>query len=240
MVAGLRVVLGPGSLLLVVPSLVLGVVAWRRAEGQRRFGLLLLLLFATTWFGWFTFASIAWPRYAFPALALTTILAGNLIVEVLRFASRALGSRMPSQRDATPRLRALLALGTAIVIGTLIVVQSTPLVAAHPHDAQDFSQTLDRSVPSGAVIDGWEPEIGFFSDAAIQYPLLGSLDAVVRHRWLNGPAPTHLGQPHGEFLLVGPFGRWVGIYQAALESGAYVLVERVGEYELWRRTGGQQ
>jgi hypothetical protein len=35
--------------------------------------------------------------------------------------------------------------------------------------------------------------------------------------------------------MVGGFARWVGVYDGAIQSGHYVLVEKIGEYELWKR-----
>jgi hypothetical protein len=100
---------------------------------------------------------------------------------------------------------------------------------------------VERLVPAGATIDGWEPEIGFLVDRPIQHPPLGTLDRVVRARWLAGEQGTRHDLSaglRGEYLIVGPFARWVGVYDAALATSRYRSVARVGEYELYRRADG--
>jgi 4-amino-4-deoxy-L-arabinose transferase-like glycosyltransferase len=239
MTAGMRLILSPATFGLVVPSLVAGVIAMRRAEGKRRFGLHALIIFQGLWFCWFVFASIAWQRYAFPALALNTVLGGWLIVSCLRAVPAAL-SRVGVRSNARSVQRVLVA--SVVIAGALIlVVQFRPLFTERDDTAQSFARVVDSTVPAEAVVDGWEPEIGFLSTARIQYPALGSLDRVVRARWLGGPPiAEETVIADGEYLMVGPFGRWVGVYEARLASSRYELVERVGAYELWKRLDAEE
>ncbi|RIK47160.1 MAG: hypothetical protein DCC58_00655, partial [Chloroflexi bacterium] len=238
MLAGLKLLIGPSSLGLVLPSLVAGLVAVLRADGKRRFGLQALLVFQVLWFAWFVFASIAWPRYAFPALALNMVFAGWLILS----AFRSLPDILVRLRVTSPHVVRFVQVSTVALVTLAIVgsavVQLRPITQNRNHDARQFAASLERIVPPGAVVDGWEPEIGFLSNVAIQYPPLGSLDTAVRARWLGTAAMEDLRvEPKGEFLMVGPFGRWVGIYDQEIASGAYERVEQVGAYELWEHTG---
>jgi hypothetical protein len=74
------------------------------------------------------------------------------------------------------------------------------------------------------------------ADRAIQYPPNGSLDRVVRAYWFGDePMPDFSQQLQGDYLLIGPFARWVGVYQHAAESPSYTRVATVGPYELFER-----
>jgi hypothetical protein len=228
--AGVGTLLGPSTFGLVVPALAAGGVAFWRARGERRFALLLLLTFQMLWFMWFAFASIAWPRYAFPALALNAILMGFLFDSALTWCSARYGARLSPQ---VIRVAATGALTLALVATG--VRQLAPL--RDGSDApQRFATRIEPLIPASSSVDGWEPEIDFLIDRPLRYPPLGSLDQVVRARWLDSGDDIEFSDDlTGEFLVVGPFGRWTGVYAPAVESANYELVERVGEYELYRR-----
>jgi hypothetical protein len=133
---------------------------------------------------------------------------------------------------------ALVGAGVAALCAVLLAggwVELSPLVRADQREPQRFAAVLDASVPAGAVVDAWEPELSFLSNAALQYPPPGSLDKTVRARWLGQTTQHDFSSDlKGEYLVVGPFARWVGAYATALNSGRYSLVNRVGAYELYR------
>ena len=115
----------------------------------------------------------------------------------------------------------------------------SPISVADQREPQRFAEVASTIVPPGAVVDAWEPELGFFLDRPIQHPPLGSLDRVVRAQWLTPagvpPATVDLSANlRGDYLVVGPFARWVGVYDTALASSAYQPVAQFGEYTLYR------
>ncbi|MGH9174854.1 MAG: hypothetical protein ACRD1H_10875, partial [Vicinamibacterales bacterium] len=112
-----------------------------------------------------------------------------------------------------------------------------PAINDGSRDAQRFAETVETLTPPEAVINGWEPEIGFLIDRAIQPPPSGSLDVVVRARWYGGAMPDYSERLQGEYLVVGPFARWVGVYRAAADSADWQRVAIVGPYELYRSVG---
>jgi 4-amino-4-deoxy-L-arabinose transferase-like glycosyltransferase len=238
--SALKFLAGPRGFLLIVPATVYGLwLTWRASE-ERCLALATLWIFQTLWLGWFAFASIAWPRYAFPALAINTIFMGALVV---RWGQTVRSGLLRREQKFPAAFGAIL-----LVCFVLLVVRGTwsalaPLARADQREPQRFAREVERIVPAGVAIDGWEPEIGFLVDRPIQHPPLGSLDRVVRARWLGTrsgqPAALDLSGQLGEhYLMVGPFARWVGVYNTAIASPNYRLVARVGEYELYRRESG--
>jgi 4-amino-4-deoxy-L-arabinose transferase-like glycosyltransferase len=235
MLAACKLLLGPSSFLLAGPALLCGLFAIRRARAEQRLALLAIWSFAVLWLGWFTFASIAWPRYAFPGIALSAIFMGWFVSEALRVVPEWLAARL---RIADRARTALAGAGVVALCAVLLAgawVELSPLVRADQREPQRFAAALDASVPAGTVVDAWEPELGFLSDAALQYPPPGSLDKTVRARWLGQTTQHDFSVDlKGEYLVVGPFARWVGAYATALNSEQYVLVNRVGAYELYQ------
>lgn len=233
MAAAWKLLLGPSSLCLVAPSTIAGLVAWWKSEGQRRWAIMALLIFQSAWLGWFATASIAWPRYAFPGLAISTIFAGYLASSLVEWvwASR---TRNPA-RQWVPVSTALLLLALAMLVAGWR--QISPITRADEREPQAFAKVIERTVPPAVVIDSWEPELGFLTDARIQYPPAGSLDTVVRATWLHQGWTDDLEiTPRGEYLAVGPFGRWVGAYPDTMLASRYELVTSEGPYSLYKRT----
>jgi 4-amino-4-deoxy-L-arabinose transferase-like glycosyltransferase len=238
MIAAVRFLLGPQGFFLVIPATIAGAWAVWRAEGQRRLALLSIWVFQSLWLLWFTGASIAWPRYAFPALVLNTLFMGYLaaqLLTVVRGAAVRRAWRTPAAQGSAVALLLLVLLIARGAWGTFV-----PIASADQREPQAFAQAVEVAVPPGATIDAWEPEIGFLTDRTIQYPPLGSLDRVVRARWLAGGGEVDLSDTlRGDYLIVGPFAGWVGVYATATNSPQYHRIAQVGPYELYQRTSAR-
>lgn len=234
MLAAWKLLLGPSSLFLIAPATIIGAVAWWRADGAHKWALLALLTFQTLWLGWFTTASIAWPRYAFPGIAISMIFIGYLISLLV--------AQIRDHRAAEPIRHWASAAAMLSVIALLVIVagwrELSPVVRVDQREPQHFAQIIDRTVPRTAVVDSWEPELTFLSDARIQYPPAGSLDTVVRATWLGSAWNDRLEiTPRGEYLVVGPFARWVNAFPEAASTDAYQLIVSEGPYSLYKRVG---
>jgi 4-amino-4-deoxy-L-arabinose transferase-like glycosyltransferase len=230
--AAATLLLGPRSLFLVLPAAIFGLIAMLRTrEPGRRLVIFSLWAFQALWLGWFATASIAWPRYAFAGLAVNAIFAGAML------------SMLSIEIRAPQRSETAWQVGTAaIALAALLLLlaggyrEIRPVVTADEREPQHFATSMDSMVPEGAVVDGWEPEISFLSDRQMQYPPLGSLDRVVRATWLDGEEDVDLSDSLGaDYLVIGHFGRWVGVYETALESSSYRLLVNTENYQLYER-----
>jgi hypothetical protein len=238
--AGLGLLLGPRGFLLILPATLYGLWLTWQATGERRLALAALWIFQTLWLVWFAFASIAWPRYAFPALVVNTIFMGALVA---RWGTAVFDGMRRRERKFPALVGMVLLAMFTILVARGAGLALAPIAQADQREPQAFARDVERLVPAGVAIDGWEPEIGFLLDRPIQHPPLGTLDRVVRARWLapraGQVAPVDLsGQLREDFLVVGPFARWVGVYNNAIGSPGYRLVARVGEYDLYQRERG--
>lgn len=232
MLAAWKVVLGPGTFFIALPSVLGGFIAIRSAHGDRRFALLSLWLFQSAWLGWFVFASIGWPRYAFAGLAVTTIFSGYLIDRLVAIAQRTFTRRtQPVPILATSA--ACLLLATLLFAGGWRTL--TPIVREDGRDAERFAEVLAKQTPADAVIVSWEPELGILSDRAFQSPPPGSLNTVVRAKWFGNEMPDFSATVTGDFLVIGPFGHWVDVFRTARTSTEWQRIASVGQYELYQR-----
>lgn len=195
---------------------------------------------------WYATASIGWPRYAFAAGAIAAL-------PVARFLGHLTdGFRWPGlpsanesgQELACPRALALMAwlwMLVAIVPGLLTV--GFRVLHPPPNEAQAMAAYLERHVPQSALIETWEPELGFLTDHRYRYPPSTLLIDAVAFVWDAGPPPAarydFLGAASPDYVLEGEFARWVQLYPAARLNRHYRLTAEFGAYRLYqRRTPG--
>ena len=238
--AAWTLLIGPQSLFLVVPSVAFSVyLVHKETNPARRLVLASLSIFQVTWFGWFAMASIAWPRYAFPAFAISSIFAGGMIVEWARMLrDRMRSGSLPPPWQRWVGVAALAAISLLLSAG--MYRQISPVFTADEREPQNFAAAMDAVVPVGSVVDGWEPEVNFLSERDMQYPPNGSLDRVVRATWLGAADDVDLSATlSSNYLVVGHFSQWVGVYDAALASGDYRLILSQDGFDLYERSNGR-
>ena len=216
-----------------LPALAYGVFL---ARERNRAGLeqAFLVVFVTVTFGWFAFASIGWPRYAFPAVALLGILVAKLLLDV---AGGLIGGRGP----ASLARGVAVALGIAILVGHSLVTQVQTVASAADRSPQLVAAYLNANVPPSAIIETWEPELGFLTDHQYHYPPSGWLDRSVRAKWLGSDQPLTGYDPvresHPSYFVVGRFGKYTGIYAQTLARPDIRPVGSFGDYDVYRVVG---
>jgi hypothetical protein len=220
-----------------LPSLAYGCFLARsrsRAGVQQAF----LLSFAIIGLSWFTLVSIGWPRYAFSFLGITAIFAAKFLVDLIASLNRI---NRPLEDVERPRLGALpLAASFAVGLFLLASTQSTvrAVVETPNTDPQQMASYLTAHLPTSTVIETWEPELGFLTDHRYHYPPPSWLDRAVRAQWLGSTPVVSSYDPiveaHPDYLLVGPFANYTGIYDRLVDSLNERPIESIGQYRLYR------
>jgi hypothetical protein len=239
-VRSVKLLLGPDVFAgLIVPVMVYGAaIALRRSADGQRWGN--LLIFITGGLVWYAFASISWLRYAFAPLALAALVAARLIDDTI------------GQIDLRPRawwaalqrgdLRAAIA---PVAVVAFLMMSIGPLALSARYivrppapDAQDVAAYLDANVPGQALIETWEPELGFLTDHNYHSPPQLLLDTAVRHVWLGGPSPATQYDFEAfapDFVVVGEFARYAGLYDPTLLTPGYEKIAAFGAYDVYAR-----
>ena len=197
-----------------------------------------LATFAVIGLAWYAFGSIGWPRYAFPALAVTTIFVAKLFRDLFYALQQA--DRQSSAADRALRPARALAVLLVLALGIGYPLQNQVRAILKPADRspQLTAAYLEANVPQSDVIETWEPELGVLTDHRYHYPPTGWLDRAVRGRWLAGGAlatgydPTAYAQP--SYLVVGRFGKYTGIYAETVARIASGPVASFGDYDVYR------
>jgi hypothetical protein len=219
---------------LLIPALLFGGnLALRRSQTGMRWGVLLALVAVNL--GWYVLASIGWARYAFVGLAISCLFVAQLFSELtggLKFAIRI--------HDETPA-RAGLRWAMTAWLAVMIVVplaQTARAVVFPPFNAPaQMASYLDQNISKTALIETWEPEMGFLTGHRYHFAPQALLNQAVGYIWLGKPAPS-INYPvtawgNADYILVGAFARWVNLYpQTALQT-RFHLVTEIGGYDLY-------
>ncbi len=227
----------------LVPAVAYGALLGvsKRRDAQQ-WGILWML--AASNLGWYVTASIGWMRYAFLGLAISSLfvarffddLTGGFRVGVVR-----------QQTERTPRLAALVhskplqfaMLGWLFAIIVVPTAQNMVDVAFPVYNAPvAMAAFLDQSVPENALIETWEPEMGFLTDHNYHFPPAALLDVAVSQEFLRGTpvaeAYNFVADQRPEYVLLGRFSRAVRLYPETELLKDYALVAEIGDYQLYQ------
>jgi hypothetical protein len=212
-----------------------------RTQKGQQWGM--LLFFVLVNLAWYVFASISWLRYAFAGLAIASLLLAKFFVdllEVLRAPSpRRAGLDAPGYESVRGGLVAVVGVWVAVIVVPSFGATLLPIIAPPTNAPAAMAAYLSHEIPTTAVIETWEPELGFLTSHNYHYPPTGTLNAAVRHIWSGGPAPRlqyhplEIAQP--PYVVVGSFARWVDVYPAEVLEKDYRRITSIGEYELYAR-----
>jgi hypothetical protein len=220
-----------------LPAVVYGLVlsSQRNTRGAQQ---ALLAIFVVLGLSWYALGSIGWPRYAFPALAVTSIFAAKLLVDITSALMRVGDSAFASGMLRRPVLGIAFSGLVLLLLASPLIGQAQKVFAAADRSPQLVAAYLDANVPRSAVIETWEPELGFLSEHAYHYPPTGWLDRAVRAQWLGAPITQMTYDPiresNAEYLVIGRFGKYTGIYQPLVASLGGGTVTSIGGYDIYR------
>lgn len=190
-------------------------------------------------------------RYAFPALALVALFVARFLHDltdgfVLPWPILREGQQVRLNPTELPSnwQKPLFHWMVLLWMMTMIVVNGINLgrriANPPPPDAADVAAYLNTNIPLTAVIETWEPEMGFLTDHTYHYPPNSLLPKAVANKWMNGPAPattyTFMQPNSPDYVLVGVFSRWVNVYPSEILDQHYRLVTTIGTYNLYQKT----
>jgi 4-amino-4-deoxy-L-arabinose transferase-like glycosyltransferase len=209
----------------------------RTREGQK-FSVLFLLI--TLNLAWFIVASIGWIRYAFLGLTLSSIFIARFfftLTDGFKFDWSA--GTFRSFFEVKNASRFALTLWLIVIIATPLAKNVAEIAFPGPNNVQLMADYLNANVPEAAVIETWEPEIGFLTNHNYHYPENALLAVAVEQVYYGGEPVVDrydfLETEQPEYLLVGEFAKWTLIYPVDYVVENYQWVQTFGEYDLYQR-----
>jgi len=223
----------------IIPALIYGffISIPRTRDGQKWSVIFLLVALNLVWY---VVASIGWIRYAFLGLSLSTIFIARLFSDItddFNFDWTAGWFRSLFEiRNAT---KFAIVLWLLAIIMIPMAKNILDIAAPPPAYAVQMSEYLNENVPLDAVIETWDPEMGFLTDHNYHYPPNALLAVAVDQVYYYGePVQDRydfVQTEHPDYLLAGEFSKWTEIYPLDELSGEYELVQSFGVYDLYQR-----
>ncbi|MCS6828884.1 MAG: glycosyltransferase family 39 protein [Caldilinea sp.] len=228
------------------PALLYASYALLRAPGkanlsqERRQQLAILYLLTLINLSWYVVASVSWLRYAFVGLAFSAFFVAWMFRDLtLNFSPMHLW-RAAQRGQRVVGYGGLTALfWLAAMISASAARLTWTIASAPPDDSMQMAAVMNRTVPLDALVETWEPQMGFLTDHRYHYPPQLLLNRAVRQVWLNETPVAELydfTELAPDFVLIGEFSRWVNVYPPErLQQAGYERVETLGQFELYRR-----
>jgi 4-amino-4-deoxy-L-arabinose transferase-like glycosyltransferase len=223
----------------LLPALVYGIIlALRRQREAQQWGTLLVLIVLSL--GWFAFASIGWRRYAFLGLAFASLFVARMfhdLTDGLRVGRKALSRAEHGSQSVFGRvaLRWAMLIWLALMIlsplGATVWQMMTPSFNA----AFAMATYLNEHVPAEALIETYEPELGFLTNHNYHYPPGTVINQATAHAFFGAlPAEYDFVQTEQpEYVLVGPVSLFEELYPDEVLTPHYELVTSIGHYQLY-------
>lgn len=228
---------------LLLPALAYGFVLSlpRRRDGLK-WGVLFFLIAANLI--WYVFASISWLRYAFPALAFSSLLVAKLFSDLTGGFHLELAKLWQTLRKGEGiatgyALRSILLVWLAAMI-LVPLAQNLKDIVRPPFNAPAaMAAYMNANVDKSALVETWEPEMGFLTDHNYHFPPPQLLYVANSYIWLGKTPPSaqydFVQKNLPDYVLVGAFSSWVQLYPMDFLATHYKLVTSIGGYELYAR-----
>jgi hypothetical protein len=230
-------------LTVLFPSLVYGfLISLPRTRDAQKWSTLFLMVALNL--GWYVVASIGWIRYAFLGLVFTSLFTARLFSELtegfkLDVHWSGISETWQSMQERQTILKLVL-LGWLVYLILLPLAKTTTEIAfPAPASAQEMADHLNKTVPVAALIETWEPEIGFLTDHNYHYPPNRLLAVAIAQVYSNGE-PVHnsydfVQTERPEYVLLGTFAKRTDMYPLDELQGEYELIQTFGDYDLYQR-----
>jgi 4-amino-4-deoxy-L-arabinose transferase-like glycosyltransferase len=170
-----------------------------------------------------------WPRYLYPILALVALSVPVLVSDLAGWVGRRWQFRW------LPVMAWLLAM--AVLAGPGLVQNVQRITTTNDLSASRFAQLLDQQIPADANVLNWEWEIEFYSRQKFIHPpntlFIAMVDEVYNHHHASVLDEPRLPS-EADYLIVGPFAKYVQAFNAALAQRPHRLVVTEGPYQLYQ------
>jgi hypothetical protein len=229
----------------------------------RGYLLAFLIVFTLLWLGYWLFWTLTWSRYAFPAIAISSLFVAKLwhdLAQGFIAGSKQLWSELqqgrPIKADLSQEAMMILGTSVALIVITLMagyhlqrVVRDYVLdregqqgayiiTAPQLESPRQVADYLNATVDKNAVVETWERELDILTDHRYHFPdqaFLAQTDAAV---YRDGPRNYALGAEYfqkyqPDYVVVGWYARYKGIYDAQFLTEQGDLLATIGD-GVWR------
>jgi 4-amino-4-deoxy-L-arabinose transferase-like glycosyltransferase len=221
---------------------------WRELRAPERsdwqmLGRLSFLSLVGSWLLWFGGLSAGWLRYFFPVVFIGNLFAAALLYDWtdsfnLRAMWRNAMAALTCKREP---LSAAKTLSAILLLAFMLLLATRAFYQFYRSDNDDSvvqaAHALNATIPTDALLETYDSELFIWLTHRYHYPPDQVHIALIRAQHLDIPLAIAYNPltVNVDYLVVGPFSRWVRLYEPTLASGAFRLWRIVGRYEIYER-----
>jgi hypothetical protein len=204
---------------------------------------LALLVLAGGWFAWYITLSVGWARYLFPATFIGSIFVAAMLYQLTNHFSVSwtvgnAGSVLTNLRASRQGIGALIAI--LLIVNafprTLRMLYESYVVKADA-SALKVVEFLNTRTLSDSIIETYDSELFFLLERPYHYPPDQIHVELNRRTFLN----QHVSIDYDplaadpDYLVAGPHSKLWKLYDDAVQSGSFRLVQAYGRYDIYER-----
>jgi 4-amino-4-deoxy-L-arabinose transferase-like glycosyltransferase len=214
----------------LVPALAYGLIlALHRDRESQQWGTLLLLVAVNL--GWYAFASVGWRRYAVPGLTISGLFVARLffaLTDGFQFEGQAMWEAWRGNQIALKQhaLRWGAFLWLAAMLALPLAATASEILFPPFNQPQAMADYLNKYIPRDALIETWEPEMGFLTDHTYHFAEAQIVPP-------SDPDYGFVQRVRPDYVLDGPFAARINLYPDDLLAQQFRLVTCIGDYKLY-------
>lgn len=202
---------------------------------------LALLILGGSWFGWYVFLSVGWPRYLFPATFIASMFLAALLCNLVSHFKRVLTSGAPpfkrlTRKQHAVRLVIILLLITIPFLRTVKMLYQTYTLNSDASVLQ-AAEFINNSTAQNALLETYDSELFFLLNRRYHYPP-DQVHVDLNRRTFLGQSVSINYDPlaaNPDYLVVGPHSKLWKLYDPVLKTGVFRLVRSYPRYEVYER-----
>jgi len=184
---------------------------------------------------WFVFLSIGWWRYAYPGLALSTLLAAKPLSDLIVGLSLAPARLWTGLREGKMARAIVAAIVATLVIGYPLQNFSRQVLFKTDRSAQEFAIFVETHTERNALIELFDWEVDFLTTRRYHHPPVEVFIQLLR----NDPTRTYdplVYRP--KYIIDGPYSKGTNLYPASWLRQCCQIIGSIGNYDLYAVMGG--
>lgn len=206
---------------------------------------LALLVLACSWFAWYTFFSVGWVRYLYPATFVGSMFIAAMIYDLsngFKFGSRlreiVLAAISPTHTGKKMIGTVLVGVLVGITVPRTLYMFYETYVLNADASVQKVAHFINTQTPPQALIETYDSELFFLLHRPYHYPPDQLHVDLVRRTFLyDGNVSIDYDPLHAnpDYLIVGPHSKQWRLYDPVIKSGAFRLRGAYNRYEIHER-----